>query len=153
MNVIPDWAPNAHPLIVHFPLALLCTAVALDFAAWALRRNQPLRQTATVLYVLGTVGAVAAYVTGRTASETVWLPGMAHALVAQHWDWALRTVWFFAVLAVTRVVLLRSSRGVPSHVVLATFALAGLVGLGLLIETGDRGGRLVFQHGVGTVRD
>jgi hypothetical protein len=37
-------------------------------------------------------------------------------------------------------------------VIVAAFALLGLVGLGLLVETGDRGGRLVFQHGVGTVR-
>jgi uncharacterized membrane protein len=153
MKVIPDWAPNAHPLIVHFPLALLCAAVAVDLAAWVFRRHQPLRRTATVLYVLGTAGAVAAYFTGRAASETVWLPGMAHALVAQHWDWALRTVWFFAALAIARVAFLRPSRGVPSHVTLAAFVLAGFVGLGLLIETGDRGGRLVYQHGVGTIRD
>ena len=38
-------------------------------------------------------------------------------------------------------------------ILLAAFALVGLVGVGLLLETGDRGGRLVFQHGVGTARD
>ena len=64
---------------------------------WALRRNRPLRQVATLLYVLGTVGAVAAYVTGRAASQTIWLPGMAQAVVKEHWDWALRTVWFFGI--------------------------------------------------------
>jgi uncharacterized membrane protein len=153
MSVVPDWAPNAHPLIVHFPIALLCAAVAVDCVAWALKRNQPLRQTATVLYVLGTVGALAAYVTGRAASETVWLPGMAHAVLTQHWEWALRTVWFFSVVGLARVVFLRPSRGVPGHLIVAAFVLAGLVGLGLLIETGDRGGRLVYQHGVGTIRE
>ena len=37
--------------------------------------------------------------------------------------------------------------------IVAAFALAGLVGIGLLLETGDRGGRLVYQHGVGTARE
>ena len=28
MNLVPDWAPNIHPLLVHFPIALLCAAAA-----------------------------------------------------------------------------------------------------------------------------
>ena len=151
MNLVPDWAPNIHPLLVHFPIALLCAAAAVDVVGWAFRRNRPLRQVATLLYVLGTGGAVAAYLTGRAASQTIWLPGMAQAVLRQHWDWALRTVWFFRHCH-------RGPPGVPAPVtarsrsaIVATFALVGLVGIGLLIETGDRGGRLVYptrcRHG------
>jgi uncharacterized membrane protein len=153
MNIVPAWAPNIHPLLVHFPIALLSAAAAVDLVAWALRRHVFLRQGATLFYVLGTGGAIAAYVTGRAASQTVWLPGMAQAVVGEHWDWALRTVWFFAIVTVTRLVLLRPSRRGPGHALVAAFALAGLVGIGLLLETGDRGGRLVYQHGVGTARE
>jgi uncharacterized membrane protein len=153
MNPVPAWAPNVHPLVVHFPIALLIAAVAVDMLGWALRRNTALRHVATVLYVLGTLGAVAAYLTGRAASQTVWLPGMAQAVLKEHWDWALRTVWFFAAVTPVRLALLRPSRPDPGHALVATFALVGLVGIGLLLETGDRGGRLVFQHGVGTARE
>jgi uncharacterized membrane protein len=153
MNLVPDWAPNIHPLLVHFPIALLCAAVAVDVVGWAFRRNRPLRQLATLLYMLGTGGAIAAYVTGRAASHTIWLPGMAQAVLKQHWDWALRTVWFFGIVTVVRLVLLRPSRRDPGHAIVAAFALVGLVGIGLLLETGDRGGRLVYQHGVGTARE
>ena len=114
---------------------------------------RPLRQLATLLYVLGTGGAIAAYVTGRAASQTIWLPGMAQAVLRQHWDWALRTVWFFGIVTVVRLVLLRPSRRDPGRAIVAAFALVGLVGIGLLLETGDRGGRLVYQHGVGTARE
>jgi uncharacterized membrane protein len=153
MNLVPDWAPNIHPLLVHFPIALLCAAAAVDVVGWALRQNRPLRQFATLLYVLGTCGAVAAYLTGRAASQTIWFPGMAQAVLRQHWDWALRTVWFFVIVTVVRLVLLRPSRRDPAVATVAAFALVGLVGVGLLLETGDRGGRLVFQHGVGTARE
>ena len=153
MNLAPEWAPNIHPLLVHFPIGLLCAAAAVDVVGWLFRRNRLLRQAATVLYVLGTGGAIAAYVTGRAASQTIWLPGMAQAVLRQHWDWALRTVWFFGMVTLVRLVLLRPSRRDPRPSIVATFALVGLVGIGLLIETGDRGGRLVFQYGVGTNRE
>jgi uncharacterized membrane protein len=153
MNLLADWAPNIHPLLVHFPIALLITAAGLDVVGWVLRRNRPLRQAVTLLYVLGTGAAIAAYFTGRTASQTVWLPGMAQAVVKEHWDWAFRTVWFFGIVTGLRLVLLRPSRRDPGPAIIAALALAGLVGIGLLRETGDRGGRLVYQHGVGTVRE
>ena len=153
MNVVPGWAPNIHPLLVHFPIALLITAAAVDVVAWALRRNVFLRHGATLLYVLGTFGAIAAYLTGRAASQTIWMPGMAQAALGEHWAWAFRTVWFFAIVTFARLVLLRPSRHGAGHSLVAAFALVGLVGIGLLIETGDRGGRLVYQHGVGTARE
>lgn len=153
MNLVPDWAPNVHPLLVHFPIALLITAAGLDVLGWVLRRNRPLRNAATLLYVLGTGAAVATYFTGRAASQTVWLPGMAHAIVKEHWDWAFRTVWFFAIVTGVRLVLLRPSRRDPSPAIIGALALAGLVGLGLLRETGDRGSQLVYQYGVGIVRE
>ena len=153
MHLVPDWAPNIHPLLVHFPIALLISAAGLDVVAFALRRNTSLRQAATLLYVLGTGAAVAAYITGRAASQTIWFPGMAQAVVKEHWDWAFRTVWFFSIATVVRLVLLRPSRRDPSPAIVAALALVGLVGIGLLIETGDRGGQLVYQHGVGTVRE
>ena len=153
MNLLPGWAPNLHPLVVHFPIALLLTAAGLDVAGWALRCNRSLRFVATALYVLGTLTIVATYFTGRAAAATIWLPGMAHAAVKDHWDWAFRAVWFFTILTAVRLVLLWRIRADPRPALIALLTLAGLLGVVLLGETGDRGGRLVYQHGVGITRE
>jgi uncharacterized membrane protein len=153
MNLIPDWAPNLHPLVVHFPIALLFTAAGLDVLGWMLRCNRSLRFAATVLYVLGTLTIVPTYFIGRAAAASIWLPGMAHAVVKEHWDWAFRTVWFFAVLTVARLVLLWRARANPRTALIAALTLAGLVGVLLLGETGDRGGQLVYRYGVGIARE
>src|ERR1700687_1988250 len=144
MNLIPGWAPNLHPLVVHFPIALLFTAAGLDVLAWMLRCNRSLRFVATVLYVLGTLTIVPTYFIGRAAAATIWLPGMAHAAVKDHRDWAFRTVWFFGILTVVRLVLLWRARADPPRALIAALTLAGLVGLVLLGETGDRGGRALL---------
>jgi uncharacterized membrane protein len=149
MSFIPGWAPNIHPVLVHFPIALLVTAAVLDLVGWLLHSNRRLRDAATLLYIIGTVGAVAAYLSGRDASDTVWLPGMAHGLVKDHWDWAFRTVWFFGIVTVLRLFFLRSSSRPPARAMVAAFALTGLVGVWLVRETGDRGGQLVYQYRVG----
>jgi len=153
MNLIPGWAPNLHPLIVHFPIALLVTAAGLDVVGCALRCNRSLRFVATVLYVLGTLTIVATYFTGRAAAATIWLPGMAHAAVKEHWDWAFRTVWFFGILTMVRLVLLWRARADPRPALIAALTLVGLLGCILLGETGDRGGRLVYEYGVGIARE
>jgi uncharacterized membrane protein len=153
MNLIPGWAPNLHPLVVHFPIALLFTAAGLDLLGWMLRWNRSLRLVATVLYVLGTLTIVPTYFIGRAAAATIWLPGMAHAAVKDHWDWAFRTIWFFGILTVVRLVLLWRARRDPPRALIAALTLAGLVGVVLLGETSDRGGRLVYEYGVGVARE
>ena len=153
MNLVPGWAPNIHPLLVHFPIALLYAAIAVDLVGLVCRCNQPLRQAATLLYVLGTAGALAAYLTGRAASQVVWLPGMSEPVLKEHWDWAWRTVWFFPIATAVRLALLRPGRREPTAPLVAALALVGLVGIGLLLATGDRGGRLVYQHSVGIARE
>ena len=55
MNIIPEWAPHVHPLLVHFPIALLITAAVLDLFALLLKHER-LRFAAVLVYVLGALG-------------------------------------------------------------------------------------------------
>ena len=148
MALTPAWAPNFHPLVVHFPIALLVVAAMVDLAAVVFKHDGWVNATATMLYVLGAVFAVAAYVTGRSAAGTVLLPGMAHPLVDEHWNWAFRMIWYFGALAAVRLWLSFRARA-PRYPIRVALLIGGLAGLTILYETAARGGELVFRHGVG----
>jgi len=148
MAQLVDWAPNPHALIVHLPVGLLVTAVIADVVAMLRRAPSTVVAVSTGLHVAGTLALVTAYLTGRSAAPEVFTPGMAQGVVTQHWDWALRCMWYFGLTTTARLAFqLRSSR--PDRVATVTYAVAGLAGLFLLAQTADLGARLVYEHGVG----
>ena len=103
LNLLPDWAPNIHPLIVHFPIAWWIAAVIVDLLFLTVPRGAWADTGAAVLYPAGAVSAGVAYFTGRHGAAAVHMPGMANALMLEHWNWALATVLSFAAVAAIRV--------------------------------------------------
>ncbi|NNE36255.1 MAG: hypothetical protein HKN13_13530 [Rhodothermales bacterium] len=148
MFFLSDWAPNLHPLVVHFPIALLFCAVLLDAAGLFLRKTSFLRKAATVLFTLGALAALAAWLTGRQAADSVFLPTAANALLTEHADLGQWTLWYFGGYALLRLSLSFGSIASKGLVRGLLFVL-GLGGLGLLTITADHGAELVFRHGVG----
>ena len=148
MTTLASWAPNPHALIVHLPIGLLVTAVVTDLVAMLRRNPSNVVRMSTALYVAGTVALAAAFLTGRSAAPEVFTPGLAQAIVARHWDWALWCLWYFGLLTASRVGL-GLTAGPPRRASTIALAVAGLAGLALLTNTAELGGRLVYQHGVG----
>ncbi len=149
MTALADWAPNPHALIVHLPIGLLVTAFGVDLLALVRAANRvTLSNVATGLYVAGTVMLVVAYQTGRAGAAEVFTPGMAQAVVTQHWDQALWCVWYFGLATAGRIGLrrLRPRLGLGAMTGLAVVGLGGCL---LLAMTAELGGRLVYEHGVG----
>lgn len=145
--MVPEWAPNVHPIIVHFPIALLILAVMADLLS-LLWRQQWLQWAATGLYLVGAVAGLAAFVSGREAAESVLLPTAANRVLTDHADWALWTIWAYGVLALVRTVFVwrKQVLAIPIH--LAFFCM-GVAGMYFLYQTGDHGAQLVYQYGVG----
>ena len=148
VTLLPGWAPNLHPLVIHFPIALWVAAVMIDLVALAFPRAAWADTVASFLYPAGALSAVVAYLTGRQAATTVLIPGMAHPIVQQHWNWALATVIGFAIVALVRV-WARFWRPQPQRAIRTALVGAALVTLVLLFQTGERGARLVYERGVG----
>ena len=146
--LLPEWAPNVHPIVVHFPIAWLTAALIVDLVSLVLPRAAWAETMAGILYPTGAVSAWVAYLSGRQAAGIVLTPGMAHTLVLEHWNWALATTVCFTGVAVVRLVfiLLRKYPPFWAHAALSVAAVAGML---LLFQTGERGARLVFEYGVG----
>ena len=150
MQLIPAWAPNVHPMIVHFPIVLVMLAALADFINLVRPRTRGLGAAAPALYLLGALSSVSAYVSGRIAADTVLVPGITHGLVDEHGNWALATTISFVVLATLRplgwLVGLADTR--TTRLLFLSLGVALLV---LVQQTAERGARLVYEQGVGVV--
>ncbi len=150
MIPLPEWAPNIHPLVVHFPIALLFVAVLIDSVGLMLKVQLAFR-VATLLFTLGALAALAAFFTGEAASATATISTVAQSTLSQHETWAGRTAWFYGLYAVARLVLFwfDSKQSDGRRWVYAIAFLVGASGLLLVVQTADRGAKMVFLYGVG----
>jgi len=148
--------PVLHPKLVHFPIALLIVAVGFDLACLTLRRHAWIDRGATTLYLLGALGAVAAFLSGRQAEETVEAAAPAlEGLLEDHEAWAVRVLCVFIPAALARLWITWRARHegeVRSLPLRASLLLLVLAGLWILFETAERGGDLVYKHGAGLIR-
>jgi len=153
MELVPDWAPNIHPMIVHFPIVLLIGAVFFDLLHVFLKRYDWLNKSALALYILGTAAIVITFFTGNSAADGLDIPAKVIPAVNEHADWAEITLWFFIVYSVVRLAIgfwFKSYTGGLKNSVISLFVLISLPGIYLLYETADHGAQLVFGYGLGT---
>lgn len=137
---------HLHPMIVHFPIALLFVAFLADLAGLALKREFFSRM-GLVLLILGTAGVVAAYLSGDFAADGLTEAGPLKMAIENHEEAALLTLWLMVITTVLRLALVvfRKYTGMLRWIPLALF----LVGVASVARTGYYGGELVFKHAAG----
>ena len=144
--MLPEWMPNLHPMVVHFPIALIIVAFAVDVVALFFRRISILPRMSTILYVLGALGALGSVVSGEGATETVAVAGQASSILANHEDVGEITMYYFLIYAALRLALWWLSFRLVFWIPLAVIGAAGLIPL---YQASSFGGRLVYEQGVG----
>lgn len=138
-----DW-PRVHALIVSFPVALLTTAVLFELASLVLKKDG-LRRTGFALLLVGVLAAGAAVLIGLQAEDAIGHGNAIHHLLEEHETLAFWTLGIFAVVGLWRLV---RERKMATGERVAAFLLS-LAGLGLLVDTGHHGGKMVFEHAAG----
>lgn len=135
---------SAHPLLVHFPIALLMTALLLDGLAVVLKRSG-LHRVALCNLSLGTLGSVAAVWTGYRAAEIGRHSFEIHQVMELHRKLGIATL-VIGILVVAWRLWKRDQIGAKSRALMLAVMLAmmGTLGYGAHL-----GGRLVYEFGVG----
>lgn len=149
----PVWY-SMHPMVVHFPIALLLVTPLFILIGAALppARGRPYMIVALMLLALGTAGLFVAFPTGQTAAATAPRSQAAGFLLQTHQALASETRLIFAVLFVIDlgVVLIpaylhRPESRLFSTVLPLSFLLLYSAGAVFLINTAHAGDMLV--HG------
>lgn len=138
---------HLHPILIHFPLALLVTGWALDlFQVWAKapQVRSALQSASRWNLLIGGATLVPALITGWAAYQTVAHDAPSHAAMTLHRNLALATVAVFVVLCVLAW-LRRETEWINRW----PFRVGFLLAVALLLATGFRGGLLVYTYGLG----
>lgn len=141
---------NLHPLLIHFPIAFFVGALIMEGAA--VLRDEKFHFAATWMLYLGTFAALATLPTGFIAANIIAetdprghdAPG--HAFIHVHRNWMVASTLIAAALS-TYLFWVNQWGKWLSHrwgLLIGLMVLSAVVGLGA-----DRGGRLVFEFGVG----
>ena len=135
---------NIHPLVVHFPIALLCAA-ALMYWLGFLARRQSWQWSALWTLVLGVLGAAVAVATGLYAAPGVMLaPSVKTALLANHKRIMIAVLILSVVLALWAI----AARPMPARGRGAFLAMLLLL-VALVTKGADYGGRMVYDYNAG----
>jgi len=132
-----------HPLLVHFPIALLFLSVAADLVAF-LSNSASLRNTGWWALIGAALGGVVTVAAGVYDMRRATLQEEVHHLVHQHMKVGFALLAAIIGLTVWRwTVYTRPERSVS-----AVYLDVALLTMGLAGFQGWLGGELVYSHGV-----
>lgn len=155
LPTIPNW-DALHPLIVHFPIALLLVApILIVLGLIFFGQNKAFMISAFVVMLLGTVAAVVAVATGNAAGELAERVANVEPVLENHEELAettrnvfvALTIVFGAMVFVPMVLKKELGRKLMIPLTLA-FLLFYAGGTTVLVNAAHQGGRLVHEFGV-----
>lgn len=154
MPPMPTW-DSLHPLVVHFPIALLLIVPVFILIAVVSRTGwKPMSLAALTLLVLGTAAAALAVATGEAGEAAAKAIPASKATLERHEELAelTRNVFIGLTLvfaAIVATAMLWKSRGRQVFIVASLVFLLPYAGGSLLLaNTAHEGGVLVHGYGV-----
>lgn len=141
---------HLHPMIVHFPIALLITGFLFEVAGLIINKEF-FSKAGFYLLVLGSAGVLAAYFSGQNAGSGIEEAGPLKDALELHEDAALLSAILSGVALAMRVglVFYKKYQGTLKYVSVFLF-LAAVLAIG---RTGYFGGDLVYKHAAGVQFD
>jgi uncharacterized membrane protein len=133
-----------HPAIVHFPIALLCTAVL--FASLSLFvKKEIFKQITFWNLILGVAGTIAAAISGLMEEGTFIHNEQIHELLVKHKFNGITIL----VVFLSMLVWLWMRKNKMGNKEYTTWVVCSFLALGLIFYQGFLGGEMVFEQGAG----
>lgn len=157
ISYIPKSWDAFHPMIVHFPIALLYVApIFIVLAIIFAKKSKAWLWASSITIVLGTAFAFIAVSTGEAAEEFAEGIVAAETTLEQHEEmaelvqvvFAVLSVIIFGMSAIFQVAPFLKDQTRLLQGALVIFLVAHLAGLGVLTEAAHQGGRLVHEFGI-----
>lgn len=131
-----------HPKLVHFPIALFMTALALEVMSFVIKKDL-WHRCALILY---TVAALLTPLVVRTGMWEVERIGLSHPILDSHRQYALWTMWV-SLMSLPVLYLLYKEWQKWLKPVFVCLLIAVAVSVTLAAHYG---GTMVYEYGVGT---
>lgn len=139
--------PPLHPMIVHFPIALILLSLLFDVVGRATDVGW-WRKAAFAMLIFGVIGAFAAVKTGDLAEHHAEEQGnVPHEAIEAHEAAGIFTWWMGLIAVAARA--LETRPGVARGAISLVALVAHLMVAGGASVAGYRGGILVYDHGAG----
>lgn len=136
---------HLHPMLVHFPIALITVGFLADFMSLIFKKEQCLSKVGLYLMILGTLGAIAAILTGEFFTKE--LAGEAGKVQETHELFASITMYTMIIASFVRIFLAIKKRE-ASNLKWVAFSLYA-VGAICVSITGFLGGTMVYKFLIG----
>ncbi len=136
--------PNIHPLLVHFPIALLTISVLFDLV-YLLTKKEVFSSVGWWTQLAGVAGLAGTIVSGLYAERTVIIATEARSCFETHQQMAFVSATIFAILLLWRIA---SKTNLPSKQ-RAAYLLLSLLGVIAMWVGAWYGGEMVYGLNVG----
>jgi uncharacterized membrane protein len=133
---------HLHPMLVHFPIALVAVGFLAEIAALLIKKELCLSVAGFYLLLLGTLSAVVAWGTGNFFIAE--MEGAAGEIKELHEQFAIATLVILVVASILRI-FLKAKNKEDSNLKWVALILYGMAAIAVSI-TGFYGGTLVYNY-------
>ncbi|OKP85056.1 hypothetical protein A3844_17510 [Paenibacillus helianthi] len=134
---------HIHPIVVHFPIALILIGFGYDLVV-ALKKRTLNPAGGLWMWLLAAAGAWVAIATGPDDDAR----GVT-SFIEPHETLATLTAWAASLIVVWRLIMFWKGKRAFVKVPLVLYLAVSLVACGLVLGTGYYGGKMVYTDGVG----
>ena len=141
--MLNEISSHLHPIIVHFPIALITIGLGYDLVTSIIHRSLSPKQ-GLWLWLVAALGAWMSVATGPEEDaygNTSFLD--IHSTLADI------TAWIVTVMVVARLIMLIRGNRSLVKVTLSLYLVLSIASFALVLGTGYYGGKMVYSNGVG----